>query len=63
MSIDTSIKSIPISQLEECIASAITKATNGSKLNCYISKVETTGMLDSVKIKLSLSNDRDDIPF
>jgi len=58
--IEYGIKSIPIGQLEECIAAAIAKAVDGSKLNCHITKLEVSDV-HGVKIKLQLSNDSEDI--
>mgnify|MGYP003388023241 CR=1 FL=1 len=63
VSIDTAVKSISIKDLEQCIAAAVAEATNSSKLNCHIGKIEAEGMLDSVKLKLSLSNELGDIGF
>lgn len=62
VSIDVGIKSISISQLEECIATAIANAISGSKLNCHVTKLEASG-IHGVKLKIELSNDLGDVPF
>jgi len=62
ISIDDGIKSIPISELEECIASAIANAVNTSKLSCHVRSLKTYGV-QGIKITLELSNDYSDIEF
>ena len=62
LSIHEGIKSIPIDQLEKCIATAVTNALNGSKLNCHITKLEASAM-HGVEIKLKLTNDLSDVGF
>jgi len=56
------IKSIPIKQLEQCIANAISKEINGSKLDCHVTELKTSG-ISGVKLSIEVSNNHDDLEF
>ncbi len=56
------IRSISIKRLEQCIAKAIEKEINGSKLDCHVTELKTSG-ISGVKLTIEVSNNHDDLPF
>jgi len=60
ISIVDGIKSIPIHQLEECIASAIENVLNSAKVTCHMKSLKISSA-KGVKLKLELSSDSSDI--
>ena len=61
--ISEAVKSISISELEQCIAEAISEKVKGkTAVKCYVTKIDTSS-LNGTKLNSELANDFEESPF
>ena len=57
--VSEAVKSIPLAELEACIAEAIAKKIGSGEVNCNITRLETSGV-NGLKLKMQLTDNLPD---